>query len=1562
MDFQDSMPIKYSVLIWNDEKHSFSDLIAILENAFGFSRQIGYECACRVDSIGRDVVQTSDNLEFLVQSLRFISSSNIKTSIAPSKVVFREYIATYLLNWLINLIQHPGNISRFAKEILSQELAKELVYEYKSNQEMDKSARSLMVGDSQHLRIDLLLTLSHDLWKIPSKQIIQLIIGIFVMNGDDLKKWVATRFASLYIKICKEYCSDEKPFDLTILSLSVQLFNSPNVVSHLLNHTNIFRDCLLILKATLFPLFDNRINLEHDFEQSIELVKNLKLPRYSQLSIPLESYGKIKYDDFLSNLNYLIISWKRSGGKDIFQISLGKNAPLDQFLDILLLLQGCNLQKRAIVMHVEFDTNDWVFCFSFLEKLVHTVLIPLTDMYCALETFSPKLFLYLVSEIMDKILNWSLHDHWHSLYNKGSMERFQSRSMTGFHHRGISETKYYIPNRNILVQPASFLHPLHWMMAFLLVKIPSLMSSDEAATEFFTHLIGEIFHTEEKPIRIEKNGRINSVQELGVHLALVDRMLLVFNHPIEAIALASQIRAGLWVRNGTQIRNQAIEFKERSLRECYDHDFFLVQFSFTIFEPSLILTVILDKFAILEWFQLTPNHLDPFDADKILFVVQDCIHFLICLLSERLVLLGTNSENILKREIIHQLAAHSAGITFSKLFDNLKPLGVTCNSDSFKLILNTVAIFKPPETYSASGLYSLKEQFLYDVDPWFFHYDRNQREEVERLQNSKLQKEGIQPIMPKICPFTKLGIFKNIDLIVVSLVFMEILLFGFWKICKPILESDPPLEFSEDLFSHFLQLLNVGLSISSNLNSLDNHKFMNNFLEVKIEVETQSGSTVHLCLLEIFMGLLDREDTKELRTYAGRLNVVGDYLKQNGGNNVKDFLTTYETNQDNIFPFRSQKFTKKNEAQAQIELDRRSAANLARKKAILAQFAIAQSSFMEKYDLELSTIEVDDLEVTELANDSNLNENVSKVTEWKYPSGNCIICQEEVLANNNPYGLLSLIQKSMVDRYIDFIDHENISEIAKMEHTLDRPSKDKIETVYPGTAYGLKNGFRMSKPTLHATTCGHLMHFKCLENYRASILKKHHDEQYRVHPENLFMKEYLCPLCKTLGNTLIPILWSGKLEYELKSRAIDCSDDLFEDYFYKYLKSTFSSLITEVENQTSGDELAGVVKEIKIASDLETGRDLYHPYFFQTINALDPVKTMDSRRQKFDIIVKTLEIYISTLSGIEIFLRGCDAAASRGGTISTGTFIDSLTPQHKSLLRVLSETAQSSISALFGSESHHICNLILEFLQDVVPNLSRKTGPSVQSPLIGCDGFSNLARVSVFIIPRSEEFVQALDMLKWVRYFAMFEVFKTLVSVIEVTLIYGSKWINIYVLELEAPLSEQLDSLLGKLVGTILYSTGLVSKQSFLLQNLDQKVIIHLCKANLLIFMRRTLLLLYIQHGIVPAESTIPIGDTEFERLLKRLELPSLEDLLISMTTANTKELMEQWCANIVEENRSHWVNLGDINSTEELGMAIPKTIIIQPQVYKLVTLPSSLNELIDWALSTTCLHCSLGK
>jgi hypothetical protein len=54
--------------------------------------------------------------------------------------------------------------------------------------------------------------------------------------------------------------------------------------------------------------------------------------------------------------------------------------------------------------------------------------------------------------------------------------------------------------------------------------------------------------------------------------------------------------------------------------------------------------------------------------------------------------------------------------------------------------------------------------------------------------------------------------------------------------------------------------------------------------------------------------------------------------------------------------------------------------------------------------------------------------------------------------------------------------------------------------------------------------------FACFRDYSLSLDTRQRQQPTRNHPENLNRKEFLCPLCKSLGNCLLPVLWDYKHE------------------------------------------------------------------------------------------------------------------------------------------------------------------------------------------------------------------------------------------------------------------------------------------------------------------------------------------------------------------------------------------------------------------------------------------------
>lgn len=93
----------YSVILWNDEKHSFSEVIDTIKDASGVDEKVAKEMAERVDKHGREIVEISTKLKRLFQLARIINHIDLAVTIRPSYDVFAEEVAGQVLNFLLDL-------------------------------------------------------------------------------------------------------------------------------------------------------------------------------------------------------------------------------------------------------------------------------------------------------------------------------------------------------------------------------------------------------------------------------------------------------------------------------------------------------------------------------------------------------------------------------------------------------------------------------------------------------------------------------------------------------------------------------------------------------------------------------------------------------------------------------------------------------------------------------------------------------------------------------------------------------------------------------------------------------------------------------------------------------------------------------------------------------------------------------------------------------------------------------------------------------------------------------------------------------------------------------------------------------------------------------------------------------------------------------------------------------------------------------------------------------------------------------------------------------------------
>lgn len=210
----------------------------------------------------------------------------------------------------------------------------------------------------------------------------------------------------------------------------------------------------------------------------------------------------------------------------------------------------------------------------------------------------------------------------------------------------------------------------------------------------------------------------------------------------------------------------------------------------------------------------------------------------------------------------------------------------------------------------------------------------------------------------------------------------------------------------------------------------------------------------------------------------------------------------------------------------------------------MAQFQQQQQNFMNNQDIAEWEEDGSD-EVASVI--TGATEEHKKT--WKYPSGNCILCQEET-NDTRLFGTFALMSNSRMFRQTDIQDPDFFGEVLITPSSLDRAADDirpfgvagqnrkRVDRRKSDGSKAISEQQVLGKgfPPSHTSRgpvsvgCGHIMHYSCFDLYCAATQRRQHHQIARNHPERLDLKEFVCPLCKALGNTFLPIIWRGKEE------------------------------------------------------------------------------------------------------------------------------------------------------------------------------------------------------------------------------------------------------------------------------------------------------------------------------------------------------------------------------------------------------------------------------------------------
>lgn len=521
------------------------------------------------------------------------------------------------------------------------------------------------------------------------------------------------------------------------------------------------------------------------------------------------------------------------------------------------------------------------------------------------------------------------------------------------------------------------------------------------------------------------------------------------------------------------------------LRElCYDQDLFIIQSAFILLDdPDVALISIMDRFQLLDWFN--GSFLSTvYEGSHLYSMVEEILYVFITVLSENANASRMSLRTAVRREIVHALAVGACPYT-----DLVKRIAERMVDDvCFDHVLRDVSNFRPPESTADSGIYELKDECYDEVNPFFYHYTRNKREEVESILKNRLKKKtGVADpvIVPRPIGITS-GPFQILSTVFDSSILLCVMFHSINNILFYTNASGKPPPSTEAILDQSLHLVMLGLVERvwqfAHLASSKTFEGQKTLIDVLCDLEVHTAFRMCKSRVEWILSQFERYVPLEVQT---RRRII---VKPGG--------------QD---PDAAKKRAAK-----------------ARQEAIMKQMKAQQSSFAMNFE--------DDFD------DNDEDKDMMDDGAQPISFGTCIVCQESLNASKG-FGALGLIQPSRLIRKYPEGQTVFLHEALLAPTNMDRPPSTHQDITFPPKDAEAKDALkRMSSSSfdgfpahctkfgLYSSVCTHMMHLDCFQVYNASIKHRHRAQGQRNHPESVARKEYICPLCKSLGNVVLPVL------------------------------------------------------------------------------------------------------------------------------------------------------------------------------------------------------------------------------------------------------------------------------------------------------------------------------------------------------------------------------------------------------------------------------------------------------
>ncbi|EGZ77405.1 hypothetical protein NEUTE2DRAFT_78861 [Neurospora tetrasperma FGSC 2509] len=952
-------------------------------------------------------------------------------------------------------------------------------------------------------------------------------------------------------------------------------------------------------------------------------------------------------------------------------------------------------------------------------------------------------------------------------------------------------------------------------------------------------------------------------------------------------------------------------------------DYLLVAFDFplrtalVVCDPSRVLASIVDRYGMEMWIKgFFEQKSKAQDDGQHLDVVEDMLHLLVVLFHEH---------------------------------------------EDFHKLLDEMTIYKAPEGLTDVGTFELKPEFIEDVDPYIAHYNKNQREESEMAWRKCMAKKTGQSIEdvvyePNLRPITS-GVFAGLSDFTRTGMFAQIIYYSLlYTLSSSKFTPQVPTTRVETFLQVVLHLVLIAIKedktgeedsqqpsfISRSLS----HQARSNFMP-----ENPTAKTIVALL-----NLLTTEDA--FKTVHPKIHLILKKMRQQRPHEFESAYHSLGLSVDHIdagLP---------DSQNTDEEREKKKKAALARQARVMAQFQAQQKSFMEKQG-EIDWGDVDDIDEDEDMPAAEEHKNF-----WKYPSGTCILCQEDT-DDRRLYGSFAFFTESNIYRQTDLQDPDFVREAFKTPENLDRSAEsirpfglahenrqivqkvDQEGKIFEAERSVIGKGFpsHLSRSGPVSTGCGHIMHYGCFEAYFDATLHSAYYVLGAARPPDQIQHSFATYTSRTMVHSLAEdsaqLFGDAWVDLGARSRS---SGTPFSDSFSIISATEVSSRgATPAEGNSMMRELVSAYRRLRDTLR-KNGINSHHDL---------PETVRDDELACSDALARSVGF---SIAAIEIQQRGVEVDYGM-------TLLEKIPEQVLTHLRILTETVTTFITVgglreagdnridtefRRDSERQH-CQLFIAQYKDAETDSARQPYQEYP-PLLSQDPFVFLCECVFGVVP-----AQRFEIAHIVRLCYLAEITKVVYHMGRN--MPATMWMSKIFSDRKDEMSPELANFASFCETVVRMDLGFSERyrvQSSTGENkaFDQPGLdswegwYRFIRNYALTFLRKCAILLYTRYNVDFNSRVSPNPEQkELERLTETLKLPSFDAMLASLTPdSRISQLVSGWI-----EHQTCWDAEHSTLAVDDNKLLPPSAVLSHPGIFELVGLPKNYATLIEECTRRKC-------